>query len=121
MALEFIVEGMYGSRTWDYIGSEDTREEAQQLCRDYDENEPQYPHRVRRAAPKNEDAPVTYKIVRHYQSDEHDNETITRGLTLEEAQAHCQDPEHSSSTATGVEALMVTDTYGTWFDGYTHE
>lgn len=47
---------------------------------------------------------TTYKIVRY--RFEGDNETIVRGLTLEEAQEHCQDE----------------DTHGDgWFDGYTEE
>lgn len=47
----------------------------------------------------------TYKIVRFFQ-DGRDNETIVRGLTLEQAQAHCQ----------------RDDTHGDgWFDGYTEE
>lgn len=46
----------------------------------------------------------TYKIVRFHQNK--DNETVTRGLTLEQAQAHCN----------------REDTHGDgWFDGYTKE
>jgi hypothetical protein len=46
----------------------------------------------------------TYKIVR-FQFDA-ENETIRRGLTLEEAQAHCR----------------REDTHGDgWFDGYEEE
>jgi len=40
----------------------------------------------------------TYKIVRMYFSDKHPHRTIERGLTLEQAQEHCRDPETSSST-----------------------
>jgi hypothetical protein len=47
----------------------------------------------------------TYKIVR-FKRDEVCHEVIARGLTLDEAQAHCQNPE----------------THGEgWFDGYTEE
>lgn len=48
--------------------------------------------------------PNTYKIVRfHFQGD---NEVIETGLTLEQAQAHCQ----------------RDDTHGDgWFDGYEQE
>jgi hypothetical protein len=46
----------------------------------------------------------TYKIVRFHQNK--DNETVTRGLTLEQAQAHCK----------------REDTHGDgWFDGYDEE
>ena len=41
-----------------------------------------------------------YKIVRQYQSDHTRSRTIKSGLTLEQAQAHCSDPETSSSTCT---------------------
>jgi hypothetical protein len=126
MALEFLVEGLYGpdARKWDYVGSEDTREDADALKADYERNEPQYTFRVRRNEEFDEvdedpDEEPTYKIVRHFQN--RDNEVIERGLTLEEAQAHCQDDESSSSTATGAEAMMVTESYGAWFDGYTEE
>lgn len=48
---------------------------------------------------------MTYKVVRFYQ-DGRPNRTIKTGLTLEEAQAHCQ----------------RDDTHGPdWFDGYTRE
>jgi hypothetical protein len=39
----------------------------------------------------------TYKIVRSYFRG--GKRTIARGLTLQEAQAHCRDPETSSKTA----------------------
>lgn len=46
---------------------------------------------------------TTYKIVRHYQDPDKERETIEEGLTLEEAQAHCNDPSTSGDG---------------WFDGY---
>jgi hypothetical protein len=58
-----------------------------------------------------------YKIVRFYEQGGH--RVIKRGLTLEEAQAHCQDPETSSSTATNAAAKRRTRRLGNWFDGYT--
>lgn len=49
---------------------------------------------------------TTYKIVRFYQDPDKDRETIVRGLSLEQAQAHCQ----------------REDTQGEgWFDGYEAE
>ena len=48
---------------------------------------------------------MTYKIIRFYQ-DDRPSEVIVRGLTLEQAQAHCRRP----------------DTKGhEWFDGYEEE
>jgi len=58
-----------------------------------------------------------YNIVRHYLGGR--NRIVRRGLTLEEAQAHCKDPETSSSTATKPEGKLRTLRYGAWFDGYT--
>lgn len=64
---------------------------------------------------------VTYKIVRFYEDKDMHSETIATGLTLEQAQAHCEDPETSSRTATGKEARARTERYGRWFDGYEQE
>lgn len=64
----------------------------------------------------------TYRIIRHYApGSKKDKCTIKTGLTLEQAQAHCKDPETSSSTATGEKARGHTKLYGDWFDGYTKE
>lgn len=43
---------------------------------------------------------------------------IACGLTLEQAQAHCNDPETSSRTATGAKARRITREHGPWFDSY---
>ena len=65
---------------------------------------------------------ATYKIVRFYRDNEGLNgTTVTRGLTLEQAQAHCNNPETSSKTCTNEEGLERTRQYGPWFDGYTDE
>lgn len=58
-----------------------------------------------------------YKIVRHYQNG--GRRTIDTGLTLKEAQAHCNNPETSSRTATSAAAKRITRRNGQWFDGYT--
>lgn len=63
----------------------------------------------------------TFEIHRHYQSEDWVTETIETGLTLEEAQAHCSDPETSSSTCTEPENVARTEERGPWFDGYTEE
>jgi len=60
-----------------------------------------------------------YKIVRSYLK--LPPLVIKRGLTLEEAQAHCKDPETSSSTCTNPELIARTHLTGPWFDGYDEE
>ena len=53
-------------------------------------------------------APMAYKIVRFYAPHlNKSNRVIQRGLTLEEAQEHCKNPE--------------TRKAGEWFDGYDAE
>ena len=55
-----------------------------------------------------------YNIVRFY-IDDRSSRTIKKGLTLEEAQAHCQDPETSSTTASAAKCKRIG---GQWFDVY---
>jgi hypothetical protein len=63
-----------------------------------------------------------YRIVRRYfHSDRCRPRVIRRGLTLEEAQAHCRDIETSSSTATSSKARARTRRCGPWFDGYEED
>lgn len=62
---------------------------------------------------------TTYKIVRMYFKG--GSRTIKTGLTLEQAQAHCSDPETSSSTCTKSVNKARTRAKGPWFDGYTEE
>jgi hypothetical protein len=64
---------------------------------------------------------TTYKIVRFFHDWSVKDVVMATGLTLEEAQEHCNDPESSSSTAKGVLATMDTFEFGPWFDGYTEE
>ncbi len=54
-----------------------------------------------------------YKIIRCRFNGK--NRTIKRGLTLEEAQEHCRDPETSGSTCSDMKKR------GLWFDAYTEE
>jgi hypothetical protein len=61
----------------------------------------------------------TYMIRRHHFRGS--PEILKTGLTLEEAQEHCEDPETSSETATSPEAREYTKRHGPWFDGYTEE
>jgi hypothetical protein len=56
---------------------------------------------------------VSYRIIRFRFNGS--SKTIKSGLTLEEAQAHCQDPETSGSTCSDESKR------GMWFDGYDEE
>jgi len=63
-----------------------------------------------------------YKIIRFYTDANYGNRTkrtIETGLTLEQAQAHCNDPETSSSTCASAASKRITRRNGDWFDGYT--
>ncbi len=62
----------------------------------------------------------TYKIIRFYQGS-NPSKVIESGLTLEEAQRHCGDPETLSSTAASEQAKEHTKKHGNWFDGYEKE
>jgi hypothetical protein len=61
----------------------------------------------------------TYKIVRGYMQG--GKRTLATGLTLEEAQAHCRNPETSSRTCTKASNRRRTEHRGPWFDGYEKE
>lgn len=61
---------------------------------------------------------MTYKIVRFFHHSRR-SYTIATSLTLE--QAHCNDPETSSRTATSKAARARTRKHGEWFDGYYKE
>jgi hypothetical protein len=50
---------------------------------------------------------MTYKIIRIYATMGKRPRVMRKGLTLEQAQAHCQDPKTSKA--------------GQWFDGYNRE
>lgn len=65
----------------------------------------------------------TYRIVRFYQDTLHDPpEVIWRGLTLEQAREHCQNPETHSDTATSPLAREISERHpGMWFDSYEDE
>ena len=61
----------------------------------------------------------TYRIVRLYKDG--DRLELFHGLTLEEAQTHCRDPETSSSTCEEEEGKEHTERFGAWFDAYEGE
>lgn len=60
----------------------------------------------------------TYRVVRFYFNRPGYRRTIVPRCTLAAAQAHCSDPETSSSTATSPAARARTRRMGPWFDGY---
>ena len=59
-----------------------------------------------------------YKITRCFFNDDKRKRTIKTGLTLEQAQAHCRDPETSSSTCTSSKRKAYTIKHGPWFDAF---
>ena len=59
---------------------------------------------------------LRYKIIRFYAKG--GARTLHRGLTLEQAQKHCSDPETSSRTAVLSLAKARTAKVGDWFEGY---
>jgi hypothetical protein len=61
---------------------------------------------------------VSYRVVRLYRDAKIRRRVIDTGLTLEEAQRHCSDPETSSSTCTGKTARARSRRVGAWFDAY---
>lgn len=64
---------------------------------------------------------MAYKVVRRYFNHPGKKYTVARGLSLEQAQAWCQDPETSSSTCKKPHNRARTRRMGPWFDGYTEE
>jgi hypothetical protein len=59
---------------------------------------------------------MSYDIVRFYFSG--GSRIVARQVTLEEAQAHCRNPETSSRTATSAASRLRTERLGPWFDGW---
>ena len=62
----------------------------------------------------------SYRIVRRYFKG-WPRRIIKTGLTLTEAQAHCSDPETSSTTCRLAANKRRTQRKGPWFDGYELE
>ncbi len=64
---------------------------------------------------------MSYKVVRFFAREGTFRRVIKGGLTLEEAQEHCRDPETSSRTCKKYAGHERTRKYGPWFDGYIEE
>ena len=62
---------------------------------------------------------MTYKIVRRFANG--GSELLYSGVSLEEAQEHCKDPDTSSRTCTTEAGTVLTEKRGPWFDGYDEE
>ncbi len=62
-----------------------------------------------------------YNIVRWYSNAKIRRRVIEYNLTLEQAQAHCDDPQTSASTCTSKAGIARTRNIGFWFDGYTEQ
>jgi hypothetical protein len=62
-----------------------------------------------------------YKIIRFYFNSSIPNRTIQTGLTLEQAQHHCSDPNSSYKTCTTKTGKSRTKKIGPWSDGYTKQ
>ena len=60
-----------------------------------------------------------YKVVRFYFDRPDYRRTIVARCTEAQAQAHCSNPETSSSTCQRAVNKARTRRYGQWFDGYT--
>ena len=60
-----------------------------------------------------------YNISRVYFNRPGYSYTLQRNVDLETAQAHCRDPETSSSTCTKAAGKRRTRQLGRWFDVYT--
>lgn len=62
---------------------------------------------------------MTYKIIRFYEAPNTNSRLIKTGLTLEQAQAHCNDPNTSGvTTLRNVHGHVIETRY---FDGYEKE
>lgn len=64
---------------------------------------------------------TSYRIVRFFQKGEPQRRGLPTGLSLDEAQEHCKDPETSSRTCTKREGVKRTEERGAWFEGYEEE
>ncbi len=68
---------------------------------------------------KKEENTMVYTIIRNYFHKSGHGRIIARGLSLEQAQTWCHDPETSSSTCKSKVGKARTRRIGAWFDSYT--
>ncbi len=62
-----------------------------------------------------------YNVQRRYMSYPDKTITLLTNVTLERAQQHCNDPEHSSATCTHEAGRNRTRKFGAWFDTFTKQ
>lgn len=62
-----------------------------------------------------------FKVIRYYFNDNIPSLLIATGLTFEQAQEHCKNPETSSTTCKLPENIKHTQKFGPWFDGYSEK
>lgn len=60
----------------------------------------------------------TYRIVRHYEDSRVAKRTLEEGVSLEDAQAHCNDPATSGEETVSVNGQSIRTRF---FDGYYRE
>ena len=63
---------------------------------------------------------MTYQVTRKFFNN-HPDEAVSEGLSLEDAQEHCSDDETSSRTCSEPENVARTEKFGPWFDAYEEE
>jgi hypothetical protein len=64
---------------------------------------------------------MKYKITRFYMNGPPYRRVINTGLTREQAEEHCSDPETSSSTCKKSAGRRRTKSHGPWFDGFEED
>lgn len=62
-----------------------------------------------------------YEVVRFFANYPGEEVVLATGLTLQEAQDRCSDPEGSSATATSPAGVKRTLECGPWFEGFRAE
>ena len=68
----------------------------------------------------NEKHMTKYKIVRQFFNTNR-KLTVKTNVSLKEAQAHCHNPQTSSTTCTDKNGKERTKRYGRWFDQFTEQ
>lgn len=61
----------------------------------------------------------TYDVRCYFKDDHTPSRIVETGLSREQAEAICQDPDNNSKTTTTSEGKAVTRKYGEWFFGFT--
>lgn len=64
---------------------------------------------------------MSYKIIRFYADKKIEAEVIETGLSLEEVQERCSDPEASSRRCESAEGILRMAQCGPWFEGWVEE